>query len=154
MVIVSLTLELALRALSVVWTTPLVATLGMSLTIPLAMVADMIIHGRHYSAVYILGSVQVQMYMSSLFYFIFNLDLCKKSTICNNDQFNCLKVFLEHCAVNLFFWHPMFNSVGLFNSSSLLHTFNSSFDLPCGLFFRRYFQALLLQTLQIAFHVL
>ncbi|KAG2575193.1 uncharacterized vacuolar membrane protein YML018C-like isoform X1 [Panicum virgatum] len=45
-------------ALSVVWTTPLVATLGMSLTIPLAMVADMIIHGRHYSAVYILGSVQ------------------------------------------------------------------------------------------------
>lgn len=46
-------------ALSVVWTTPLVATLGMSLTIPLAMVADMVIHGRHYSAVYILGSVQV-----------------------------------------------------------------------------------------------
>ncbi|NP_001141841.1 uncharacterized LOC100273983 [Zea mays] len=46
-------------ALSVVWTTPLVATLGMSLTIPIAMVADMIIHGRHYSAVYILGSVQV-----------------------------------------------------------------------------------------------
>lgn len=46
-------------ALSVVWTTPLVATLGMSLTIPVAMVADMVIHGRHYSAVYILGSVQV-----------------------------------------------------------------------------------------------
>ncbi|CAO2825846.1 unnamed protein product [Amaranthus hypochondriacus] len=46
-------------ALSVVWTTPLVATLGMSLTIPLAMVADMVIHGRHYSAVYVLGSVQV-----------------------------------------------------------------------------------------------
>ncbi|KAK8913766.1 hypothetical protein KSP39_PZI024247 [Platanthera zijinensis] len=46
-------------ALCVVWTTPLVATLGMSLTIPLAMVADMVIHGRHYSAVYILGSVQV-----------------------------------------------------------------------------------------------
>uniref|UniRef100_A0A0E0DJ42 EamA domain-containing protein n=1 Tax=Oryza meridionalis TaxID=40149 RepID=A0A0E0DJ42_9ORYZ len=45
-------------ALSVVWTTPLVATLGMSLTIPLAMVADMIIHGRRYSAVYIFGSVQ------------------------------------------------------------------------------------------------
>jgi solute carrier family 35, member F5 len=36
-----------------------VATLGMSLTIPLAMVADMVIHGRHYSAVYILGSAQV-----------------------------------------------------------------------------------------------
>ncbi|KAL8090037.1 putative transporter C405.03c [Apium graveolens] len=46
-------------ALCVVWTTPLVATLGMSLTIPLAMVADMMIHGRHYSAIYILGSVQV-----------------------------------------------------------------------------------------------
>ncbi|KAK3043762.1 hypothetical protein RJ639_001958, partial [Escallonia herrerae] len=45
-------------ALCVVWTTPLVATLGMSLTIPLAMVADMVIHGRHYSAIYILGSVQ------------------------------------------------------------------------------------------------
>ncbi|MCO5606980.1 hypothetical protein L7F22_061171 [Adiantum nelumboides] len=46
-------------ALSVVWTTPLVATLGMSLTIPLAMVADMLIHGRHFSAIYVLGSVQV-----------------------------------------------------------------------------------------------
>lgn len=46
-------------ALCVVWTTPLVATLGMSLTIPLAMVADMMIHGRHYSAIYILGSLQV-----------------------------------------------------------------------------------------------
>ncbi|XP_058115658.1 uncharacterized vacuolar membrane protein YML018C isoform X3 [Magnolia sinica] len=46
-------------ALCVVWTTPLVATLGMSLTIPLAMVADMMIHGRHYSAVYMLGSAQV-----------------------------------------------------------------------------------------------
>ncbi|KAK6927541.1 EamA domain, partial [Dillenia turbinata] len=45
-------------ALSVVWTTPVVATLGMSLTIPLAMVADMLIHGRHYSAVYVLGSAQ------------------------------------------------------------------------------------------------
>lgn len=45
--------------LSVVWTTPLVATLGMSLTIPLAMVADMVIHGRHYSPVYIFGSIQV-----------------------------------------------------------------------------------------------
>lgn len=47
------------RALSVVWTTPLVATLGMSLTIPLAMVADILIHGRYFSAIYILGSVQV-----------------------------------------------------------------------------------------------
>lgn len=46
-------------ALSVVWTTPLVATLGLSLTIPLAMVADMVIHGRSYSLVYVLGSLQV-----------------------------------------------------------------------------------------------
>ncbi|KAL5985670.1 hypothetical protein ACLOJK_027656 [Asimina triloba] len=46
-------------ALCVVWTTPLVATLGMSLTIPLSMVADMMIHGRHYSAVYMLGSAQI-----------------------------------------------------------------------------------------------
>lgn len=49
------------RALCVVWTTPLVATLGMSLTIPLAMLADMMIHGRHYSAIYILGSTQVSL---------------------------------------------------------------------------------------------
>ncbi|PIN12313.1 putative membrane protein [Handroanthus impetiginosus] len=48
-----------LWALSVVWTTPLVATLGMSLTIPIAMVADMLVHGRHYSAIYILGCIQV-----------------------------------------------------------------------------------------------
>ena len=45
--------------MSVVWTNPLVATLGMSLTIPLAMLADMVVHGRHYSFIYILGSVQV-----------------------------------------------------------------------------------------------
>lgn len=48
-----------LWALAVVWTTPLVATLGMSLTIPIAMVADMLVHGRHFSAIYILGCVQV-----------------------------------------------------------------------------------------------
>lgn len=46
-------------AMSVVWTNPLVATLGMSLTIPLAMLADMVVHGRHYSFIYILGSAQV-----------------------------------------------------------------------------------------------
>jgi solute carrier family 35, member F5 len=63
-----LTVELVARALSVVWTTPLVATLGMSLTIPIAMVADMIIHGRHYSAVYILGSVQVRVSSSPVFF--------------------------------------------------------------------------------------
>lgn len=46
-------------ALTVVWTTPLVATLGLSLTIPLAMLADMVMHGRVYSFVYIVGSIQV-----------------------------------------------------------------------------------------------
>lgn len=46
-------------AVSVVWTTPLVATLGLSLTIPLAMVADMAVHGREYSLVYILGAFGV-----------------------------------------------------------------------------------------------
>lgn len=46
-------------ALSIVWTSPLVATLGMSLTIPVAMIADMVIHGRKYSATYILGCIQV-----------------------------------------------------------------------------------------------
>ncbi|GAB2300283.1 hypothetical protein Dimus_034318 [Dionaea muscipula] len=47
-----------LWALGVVWTTPLVAALGVSLTIPLAMLEDMLIHGHRYSAVYILGSAQ------------------------------------------------------------------------------------------------
>ncbi|KAM7258984.1 hypothetical protein ACFE04_014725 [Oxalis oulophora] len=46
-------------ALCVVWTTPLVANLGLSLTIPLAMIADMVIHGRHYSSIYVLGSAQL-----------------------------------------------------------------------------------------------
>nr|GMC46489.1 U-box domain-containing protein 12-like isoform X1 [Ipomoea batatas] len=47
------------KALSVIWTTPLVATLGISLTIPSAMLADMVVHGRSYSLVYILGCIQV-----------------------------------------------------------------------------------------------
>ncbi|KAL7239656.1 hypothetical protein ACSBR2_005531 [Camellia fascicularis] len=46
-------------ALGVVWTTPLVAALGVSLTIPLAMLADMVVHGQHYSPIYIIGSAQV-----------------------------------------------------------------------------------------------
>uniref|UniRef100_A0A0A0LWA1 EamA domain-containing protein n=1 Tax=Cucumis sativus TaxID=3659 RepID=A0A0A0LWA1_CUCSA len=46
-------------AMGVVWTSPLVAALGASLTIPLAMVGDMVLHGRHYSLVYIFGSIQV-----------------------------------------------------------------------------------------------
>lgn len=59
------------RALCVVWTTPLVATLGMSLTIPLAMMADMVIHGRHYSALYILGSAQVFVVTKTIYNLIF-----------------------------------------------------------------------------------
>ncbi|XP_022134812.1 uncharacterized transporter C405.03c-like [Momordica charantia] len=46
-------------AMGVVWTSPLVAALGASLTIPLAMLGDMVLHGRHYSLVYIFGSLQV-----------------------------------------------------------------------------------------------
>ncbi|GAB4828230.1 hypothetical protein Ancab_035142 [Ancistrocladus abbreviatus] len=48
-----------LWGLGIVWTTPLVAALGVSLTIPLAMSADILIHGQRYSAIYILGSAQV-----------------------------------------------------------------------------------------------
>ncbi|KDO73450.1 hypothetical protein CISIN_1g039155mg [Citrus sinensis] len=45
-------------ALGVVRTSPLVAALGVSLTIPLAMLEDMFIHHQHYSPIYIIGSVQ------------------------------------------------------------------------------------------------
>ncbi|XP_022982169.1 thiamine-repressible mitochondrial transport protein THI74-like isoform X3 [Cucurbita maxima] len=45
-------------ALSVIWTSPLVSNLGMSLTIPLAMLADIVLHGRRYSTLYIVGCVQ------------------------------------------------------------------------------------------------
>ncbi|XWS72993.1 hypothetical protein CRYUN_Cryun02cG0087500 [Craigia yunnanensis] len=46
-------------ALGVVWTSPLVAALGVSLTIPVAMLEDMLIHGQQYSVIYIIGSAQV-----------------------------------------------------------------------------------------------
>ncbi|KAI8023906.1 Solute carrier family 35 member F5 [Camellia lanceoleosa] len=46
-------------ALGVIWTTPLVAAIGESLSIPLAMVADIAIHHQHYSLIYILGCAQV-----------------------------------------------------------------------------------------------
>ncbi|XP_012081165.1 thiamine-repressible mitochondrial transport protein THI74 [Jatropha curcas] len=45
--------------LGVVWTSPLVAALGVSLTIPLAMLEDMVLHGQQYSGIYIIGSAQV-----------------------------------------------------------------------------------------------
>lgn len=47
------------RALAVVWTSPLVAALGASLTIPLGMMEDMLIHKQHYSIIYVIGSAQV-----------------------------------------------------------------------------------------------
>ncbi|KAA8535530.1 hypothetical protein F0562_030533 [Nyssa sinensis] len=50
-------------ALGVVWTTPLVAAIGESLTIPLAMLADMIIHHWHYSVFYIIGSAQKALWL-------------------------------------------------------------------------------------------
>ncbi|OMO73191.1 hypothetical protein CCACVL1_17424 [Corchorus capsularis] len=46
-------------ALGVVWTSPLVAALGVSLTIPVAMLEDMVIHHQQYSVIYIIGSAQV-----------------------------------------------------------------------------------------------
>ncbi|KAB2071929.1 hypothetical protein ES319_A08G256500v1 [Gossypium barbadense] len=48
-------------ALGVVWTSPLVASLGVSLTIPIAVLEDMIIHGRQYSVIYMIGAAQVFM---------------------------------------------------------------------------------------------
>ncbi|KAF9662044.1 hypothetical protein SADUNF_Sadunf18G0012200 [Salix dunnii] len=60
---------------SVVWTTPFIATLGMSLTIPLAMLADMVIHGHHYSAIYILGCIQVHLFSSSCKFILFLLSI-------------------------------------------------------------------------------
>ncbi|XP_065850967.1 uncharacterized protein [Euphorbia lathyris] len=48
-------------ALAVVWTNPLVSSLGVSLTIPLAMLEDMLIHNPYYSLIYIIGSLQVFM---------------------------------------------------------------------------------------------
>ncbi|KAK4853565.1 hypothetical protein QYF36_010916 [Acer negundo] len=47
-------------ALAVVWTSPHVAALGVSLAIPIAMLEDMlIIHGQQYSVIYLIGSAQV-----------------------------------------------------------------------------------------------
>jgi solute carrier family 35, member F5 len=48
-----------LWAKSVILTSPLVATLGLSLTTPLAMVADFFIHKSSFSPMYITGAVLV-----------------------------------------------------------------------------------------------
>jgi len=119
---VILTVELLVRALSVVWTTPLVATLGMSLTIPLAMVADMIIHGRHYSAVYILGSVQVRVSSSSVYFF--SLTYVKYLPSYDSNQFECFEGFVltEPCVLNSLFASPCSIMCSSSPFSSLLHT--------------------------------
>lgn len=84
------------RALCVVWTTPLVATLGMSLTIPLAMVADMLIHSRHYSAIYILGSAQVNSTDEDN---VGILDFCKKTLLLS---FYCIFMMVKcRCLLDL-----------------------------------------------------
>ncbi|OWM71781.1 hypothetical protein CDL15_Pgr005969 [Punica granatum] len=48
-----------LWALCIVWTNPLVAALASSLTIPFAMLEDILFHHRQFSMSYVLGSVQV-----------------------------------------------------------------------------------------------
>ncbi|KAI4380190.1 hypothetical protein MLD38_006409 [Melastoma candidum] len=68
-------------ALSVVWTTPLVATLGMSLTIPIAMVADMLVHGRRYSLVYIAGCIQAS-HQSAIAYISFSSQVTCTDSSC------------------------------------------------------------------------
>ncbi|KAH9653414.1 EamA domain-containing protein [Citrus sinensis] len=66
-------------ALGVVWTSPLVAALGVSLTIPLAMLEDVFIHHQHYSPIYIIGSVQVFLgFVRSIYC---GLDFTKTETI-------------------------------------------------------------------------
>lgn len=48
-----------LWARSVLLTSPLIATMGLSLTIPLAMGVDVVLHGHVFSALYLLGSGSV-----------------------------------------------------------------------------------------------
>lgn len=48
-----------LWARSVVLTSPLVATLGLSLTTPLAMIADFVLKGKRFSWLYVMGAVVV-----------------------------------------------------------------------------------------------
>ncbi|GAY37391.1 hypothetical protein CUMW_028650 [Citrus unshiu] len=66
-------------ALGVVWTSPLVAALGVSLTIPLAMLEDVFIHHQHYSPIYIIGSVQV--FLGFVHSIYCGLDFTKTETI-------------------------------------------------------------------------
>lgn len=89
------------RALSVVWTTPLVATLGMSLTIPLAMLADMVIHGRHYSAIYILGCIQVESFFFPSQYLAYYIHNQEMETSLTDRVVNWIQVFAGFIIANL-----------------------------------------------------
>jgi hypothetical protein len=90
--------------MSVVWTNPLVATLGMSLTIPLAMLADMVVHGRHYSFIYILGSAQVRVAnVSALLKLLVNGTSSCISYLAyhlNNGHLTCVRI-VHWCALPL-----------------------------------------------------
>lgn len=57
--IVGTNLSDVLWAKSVVLTSPLVATLGLSLTTPLAMIADFALKDKHFSALYVGGAILV-----------------------------------------------------------------------------------------------
>lgn len=48
-----------LWALALQLTTPLVATLGLSLTIPIGMVSDAVLHGKHFNVRYVAGALIV-----------------------------------------------------------------------------------------------
>jgi solute carrier family 35 protein F5 len=48
-----------LWAYSVKLLNPALCTMGLSLTIPLAMVVDIFLHGTHYGAVYIIGTLLI-----------------------------------------------------------------------------------------------
>lgn len=43
----------------VLFTSPIVSTLRLSLTTPLSMVVDKILHGSHYFILYVLGAIGV-----------------------------------------------------------------------------------------------
>jgi solute carrier family 35, member F5 len=48
-----------LWSLAVLWTTPLIATVGLSLTIPLAMLSDVLIRSKTFTILYLIGSILV-----------------------------------------------------------------------------------------------
>ncbi|KAL8152641.1 hypothetical protein V2J09_010401 [Rumex salicifolius] len=72
-------------ALGIVWTSPLVSSLGVSLTIPLAMLEDILIHKHRYSSIYIFGSAQnLLFYCASLCKLLREQAVLQKCTILYN----------------------------------------------------------------------